>query len=128
MKNLLRAALLGPILIAALVAAAPTEDHVTVVMVDDRFHPDHVVFHAGTPTQLVLENRGKEMHEFTAPDFLHAATIKDKRALSSNGGDIVVQAGKTVRVTLVPGSAGDYSLECADHDWNGMTGTISVVR
>jgi plastocyanin len=115
-------------LVSALTAAAPAADHVTVVMVDDRFQPDHVVFRAGRPTELRLENRGKEMHEFTAPGFLHAATIKDKRALSNGGGDIVVRAGRTVRVTLVPGPAGEYPLECADHDWNGMTGSISVVQ
>ena len=100
---------------------------VTVVMVDDRFEPDHVTFHAGQPTTLRLVNRGKDMHEFTAPDFLHAATVRDPRALSNNGGDIVVQPKQTVQVRLVPGHAGTYKLICADHDWDGMVGSITVL-
>jgi plastocyanin len=100
---------------------------VTVVMVDDRFEPDSVIFHAGQPTTLRLVNQGKEMHEFTAPDFLHDATVPDKRALSNNGGDIVVQPKQTVQVRLMPNHAGHYKLICADHDWDGMVGSITVL-
>lgn len=100
---------------------------VTVVMVDNRFQPDQVTFHAGRPTVLRLINKGKEMHEFTAPDFLHAARVANRRALANNGGDIVVQPKQTVAVRLVPGKAGHYELTCADHDWDGMVGSISVL-
>ncbi|HVY16692.1 MAG TPA: cupredoxin domain-containing protein [Rhodopila sp.] len=106
--------------------AAPKPETVTVVMVDNRFEPDHVIFHAGRPTELRLENRGKDMHEFTAPDFLHASKIQDRKRLSNGGGDIVVQPGQTVTVRLVPGHAGNYKLICADHDWDGMVGSITV--
>lgn len=117
-----------------LVAAAPVRSApdwskartVTVGLLDNRFDPPNVVFHAGQPTRLVLVNRGKDMHEFTAPAFLHAAHVLDPRALSNGGGDIVVQPGQTVRVRLVPGSAGHYGLRCADHDWDGMVGSITV--
>lgn len=111
---------------AAAAPGRPKIETVTVVMVDNRFQPDHVTFHAGRPTLLRLVNRGKEMHEFTAPEFLHAAKIRDARALSNNGGDIVVQPGRTVQVRLVPEKPGDYKLICADHDWDGMVGSISV--
>lgn len=110
---------------ARLLAAETT---VTVVMVDNKFEPDHVVFQAGQPTRLRLVNRGKELHEFTAPDFLHAAKIRDEHALSNGGGDIVVQPGRTVEVSLIPGPPSDYKLTCADHDWDGMIGSISVTR
>ncbi|HET6609040.1 MAG TPA: cupredoxin domain-containing protein [Rhodopila sp.] len=106
--------------------ATPKTETVTVVMVDDRFEPDHVIFHAGRPTALHLVNQGKDMHEFTAPEFLHASKIRTPHALSNNGGDIVVQPGQTVVVKLVPGHAGDYKLICADHDWDGMVGSITV--
>jgi plastocyanin len=99
---------------------------VTVVMIDNRFQPDQVTFHAGTPTKLILKNQGKEMHEFTAPDFLKASTVLDKKAVSNGGTDIVVQSHSTVQVRLVPGKAGNYDLTCADHDWDGMVGKITV--
>jgi len=31
-----------------------------------------------------------------------------------------------VVVQLIPGHAGDYKLVCADHDWDGMVGSITV--
>ena len=98
----------------------------TVVMVDNRFEPDRLTFHAGRVYALRLENRGKEMHEFTAPGFLKAATVRDRRVLANGGTDIVVQPGKTVRVLLIAPARGQYGLTCADHDWDGMAGTITV--
>ncbi len=99
---------------------------VTVVMVDNRFEPDHITFLAGQVFELRLENHGKDMHEFTAPGFLKAATIRDKRLLANDGTDIVVQPGKSVRILLIAPAKGNYDLRCADHDWDGMVGSITV--
>lgn len=61
-------------------AADPSSlaESLTVVMLDNRFEPDHLVLHTGQAYELRLENHGKELHEFTAPAFLKAATIRDK--------------------------------------------------
>ena len=99
---------------------------VTVVMVDNRFQPDQVSLRAGRPYVLVLENHGKDMHEFTAPAFWKAATVRDKRLLASGGTDVVVQPGKAVRIFLIAPAKGHYELSCADHDWDGMVGSITV--
>ena len=121
-------------LLLSLAASADAADawsnarQVVVVMVDNRFQPDHITFQSGKPTELRLENHGKDMHEFTAPTFLRTAVVRDNGLLSNGATDIVVQPGQTVRVRLTPGPAGDYSLTCADHDWDGMIGSISVVR
>jgi uncharacterized cupredoxin-like copper-binding protein len=98
----------------------------TVVMVDNRFEPDHLTFHAGQPYALRLENHGKEMHEFTAPAFWKAATVKDKTLLANGGTDVVVQAGHSVDILLIAPPKGHYNLICADHDWDGMVGSIAV--
>lgn len=98
----------------------------TVVMVDNRFEPDHVTFEHGKVYDLHLENHGKDMHEFTAPVFLQAATIKDKGLLANGGKDIVVQPGKSTDILLIAPAKGQYDLTCADHDWDGMIGSISV--
>lgn len=122
-------ALLAAFALASPAIAADPWSHaqvVTVVMVDNSFQPDHLTFHSGQPTELRLENRGKDMHEFTAPAFLKAAKIRDKRLLANGGTDIVVQSGKSVRIFLIPGPKGQYDLTCADHDWDGMVGGITV--
>ena len=107
-------------------ALQPKAEPMTVVMVDNRFEPDHLVFHAGKTYDLLLENHGSELHEFTAPAFLKAATIKDKNLLANGGTDIVVQPGQSVHVLLVAPPKGPYDLTCADHDWDGMVGNIVV--
>jgi plastocyanin len=120
--------------LAALVLVAPTyaadpgsrAEPLTVLMLDNRFEPDHIVLHAGQLYELRLENHGKEMHQFTAPAFLKAATIRDKRLLSNGGTDIVVQSGKSATVVLTAPGKGRYDLSCADHDWDGMIGSITV--
>ena len=124
---------LSAVLLPWVVPASATDPwsnagQVVVVMLDNHFQPDHVTFQSGKPTRLRLENHGKDMHEFTAPDFLRAARVRDKRVLSAEGTDIVVQPGQALDVWLVPGPVGTYGLTCADHDWDGMTGSISVVR
>jgi uncharacterized cupredoxin-like copper-binding protein len=98
----------------------------TVVMVDDSFQPDHLTFQAGKAYELRLENRGKDLHEFTAPEFFHATTVRDKRLLANGGIEVVVQPGKSARVVLLPQVKGEYRLTCADHDWDGMVGRITV--
>ncbi len=128
-----RVSLLTACLLSLAASAGATDPwqaakRVVVVMADNRFQPDHVTFQSGKPTDLRLENHGKDMHEFTAPEFLRAARVRNRLALSAGGTDIVVQPGHTVDVWLVPGPVGAYGLTCADHDWDGMTGSISVVR
>jgi plastocyanin len=73
-----------------------------------------------------LENRGKDLHEFTAPEFLADALVRDPGALANAGQEVVVQPGRVVDVYLVPMRAGTFRLTCADHDWDGMVGEIIV--
>jgi uncharacterized cupredoxin-like copper-binding protein len=98
----------------------------TVVMVDNHFQPDHLTFQTGHPYDLRLENHGKYLHEFTAPAFLKSTNVRDKRLLANGGTDVVVQPGKSIDIFLIPHAKGEYTLTCADHDWDGMTGSITV--
>ena len=99
---------------------------VTVVMVDDRFIPDRIEFQVGVHYRLRLENHGKDLHEFTAPEFFAAATVANPRVLANGAKEVVVQSRQTKEVDLVPTRVGGYSLICADHDWDGMVGKIIV--
>jgi uncharacterized cupredoxin-like copper-binding protein len=130
MSNHLRlSAMILALAVPALGHAADPWGHakpMTVVMVDNRFEPDHITFEAGQPYELRLENRGKDMHEFTAPAFLKAAKIRDKGKLANGGTDIVVQPGTSVSIALIAPPKGQYDLKCADHDWDGMVGSIMV--
>lgn len=97
-----------------------------VLMVDNRFIPDHLTFHHGVTYRLHLENHGKDLHEFTAPQFFAEAVMRDPSNLANGGQEIVVQPGARADVDLVPQRPGHYDLRCADHDWDGMVGSIDV--
>jgi uncharacterized cupredoxin-like copper-binding protein len=103
-----------------------TAQPVNVMLIDDKFVPDHLTFRYAMPYRLHLENHGKELHEFTAPTFLADAIVRNPGILANGGQDIVVQPGTAVDIDLVPLKPGTYKLICADHDWAAMTGEIIV--
>lgn len=109
-------------------AAAPEPEPVTmnVVMIDYKFVPDHLIFQHDVHYRLHLENHGKETHELTAATFFATAKIDNLGVLNHEHTEIVMQPGDTKDVFLTPGKPGTYDLRCADHDWNGMVGGITV--
>ncbi len=107
-------------------AAQPAPVAVNVVMIDYRFQPDHLTFQHGVHYRLHLENHGKQTHEFTAPTFFAAAKIDNPEVLNSEHSEIVMQPGDSKDLFFTPGAPGTYDLRCADHDWDGMVGGITV--
>lgn len=99
---------------------------VNVIMIDYKFQPDHLTLQHGVPYRLHLENHGKETHEFTAPTFFAASKIDNPSVLNREHSEIVMQPGDVKDLFVTPGPPGAYDLRCADHDWNGMTGGITV--
>jgi len=106
--------------------AAPQPVTVNVIMIDYKFVPDHLTLQHDVPYRLHLENHGKETHEFTAPTFFATAKIDNLSTLNSDRSEILLEPGESKDVFLTPGKPGTYDLRCADHDWNGMVGGITV--
>jgi uncharacterized cupredoxin-like copper-binding protein len=116
-----------PALLAiALGAAAPEPMTLSVVMIDYKFVPDRLTFQHDVLYRLHLENHGKETHEFTAPIFFASAKIENPAVLNRDRSEIVMQPGESKDLFLTPGKPGSYDLRCSDHDWDGMTGGITV--
>lgn len=99
---------------------------VRVIAVEYDFKPNHLSFHHGVPYRLHLENHGKEMHELTAPEFFKSSLIQNPDALARDGTDLVVEPHESKDVLFVTQKPGHYDMICADHDWAGMTGDITV--
>ncbi len=106
--------------------AEPKPVTLAVNLIDDRFVPDHLVFRRGVHYRLHLENHGKDQHEFTAPKFFASVQIDNPAALNREHTEVVLQPGESKDVFLTPRKPGTYDLICADHDWDGMTGGITV--
>ncbi len=113
-------------IVIGVVAAKPRPVTVTVTMVDYRFVPDHLTFTHDVRYRLHLENHGKETHEFTAPAFFATADIGNPDVLSSDRSEVLMQPDDKKDVFLTPLKPGTYDLRCADHDWFGMVGGITV--
>jgi uncharacterized cupredoxin-like copper-binding protein len=99
---------------------------VTLVETDYTFDPNRLTLRLGTPYRLRIENRGEELHEFTAPAFLAAVDLRNSDALTPDRSEVVLEPGQQKDLLLVPRQAGRYPFICADHDWAGMTGEIVV--
>jgi uncharacterized cupredoxin-like copper-binding protein len=99
---------------------------VTVVTSEYRFTPNQLTFRRGVPYRLHLKNHGKEMHEFTAPDFIKSVRVRNPKVLNADRTEVGMQPGAAKDFYFVPKAAGHYPLICGDHDWAGMTGGITV--
>jgi len=120
--------LLGLALTCAIVPAHAEPETVTlqVLLVDDKFVPDHLILKSGVHYRLHLENRGKHLHEFTAPLFFGAAEIDNPDVLNRERTEVLLQPGESKDILLTIRRPGGYDLTCADHDWEGMIGGITV--
>jgi plastocyanin len=122
--------IVGALSLLAIVATMSTDwstaETVTVIATEYGFDPSHLTFRVGARYRLQFENRGKELHEFTAPGFLKAVEIANPESLNPDHTEIVARPGERKELFFVPARAGRYPLSCADHDWAGMTGDIVV--
>lgn len=97
-----------------------------VAMAEYRFIPSQLDFRRGVAYRLRLENQGTELHEFTAPDFPVAIELRDPAVLAPGKTEIIVPPRSAKDLYFVARRPGRYVLSCADHDWAGMTGTITI--
>jgi uncharacterized cupredoxin-like copper-binding protein len=126
--------MLPSVIAASLALAAPAAvaadwsraKPVTVTAVEYEFSPNHLVFKRGLTYRLHIDNRGKEMHEFTAPEFFKSAKIHNPSVLNADKTEIEIAPGAAKDLYFVARRPGKYMLRCSDHDWAGMTGEITV--
>ena len=118
--------LLGLLFAAPLAQSAPKPVKLDVVLIDYSFQPDRLTLRRGVRYQLHLENKGKETHEFTAPVFFATAAIENPDILDNRRAEVTLEPGESRDLFLTPRKPGKYDLRCADHDWSGMVGGITV--
>ena len=117
---------LAAALLAVTAASHSEPQTVNLIMIDYRFIPDHLIFEHDVYFRLHLENHGKETHELTAPTFFATADIDNPDALNHERTEIVMQPGQTKDIFMTAHRSGTFDLLCADHDWAGMVGGITV--
>lgn len=120
------AALLGAAALASAGAGAAPAETVELAMSEYRFSPDRLRFRRGLAYRLELENRGSELHEFTAPEFLASIALDNPEVLAPGSQEVVVRPGERKELRFVALRRGRYAMRCADHDWAGMVGEIVI--
>jgi uncharacterized cupredoxin-like copper-binding protein len=130
--------LLVPIGLMAVIACAPVAPAraaevdwskarpVTLTTVEYAFQPNHLILRRDIAYRLHVENHGRELHELTAPDFFKAVELRNREALNREHTEIVLQPNEQKDLYFVTLRPGHYDMWCADHDWAGMTGDITV--
>jgi uncharacterized cupredoxin-like copper-binding protein len=90
------------------------------------FAPHQVQLHSGVPVTLHLVNDGSGGHNFSAPAFFAASAYPS--GTPPQNGKVEIAARESVDITVVPGAAGTYRVECTHflHSLFGMTGSITV--
>jgi uncharacterized cupredoxin-like copper-binding protein len=99
---------------------------VTLTTVEYAFEPHHLTFRHDVAYRLHVENHGRELHELTAPDFFEAVELRNPEALNREHTEIVLQPNEQKDLYFLALRPGHYDMRCADHDWAGMTGDITV--
>lgn len=99
---------------------------ISIVATEYRFSAPTLTLRAGVPYRIRIENRGHELHEFTAPAFLRSVELGNPDVLNADRREVVLRPGEQKDLYLAPRVAGRYPFVCADHDWAGMTGEIVV--
>jgi uncharacterized cupredoxin-like copper-binding protein len=98
---------------------------VTMTTIEYAFEPNHLILSRDIAYRLHVENHGRELHELTAPDFFKAVELRNPEVLSEHT-EIVLQPNEQKDLYFVTLRPGHYDMWCADHDWAGMTGDITV--
>jgi len=109
-------------------AVAETATPVTITLTDYAFAPGTLDLKAGTAYQLHFVNSGSKDHNFSAPEFFAAVQVAPDDQAKIAKGIVELANGKTVDITVTPGSAGTFAVECTHfmHKMMGMHGNIVV--
>ena len=101
-------------------------DRADLVAVEYTFEPNHLSFRRDQTYRLHVENHGREIHELTAPDFFKSVELRNPDVLNQDRTELVLHPGDKKDLYFVALKPGRYDMRCADHDWAGMTGDITV--
>ena len=128
---------LRPLAVAGIAALVPFASAVAadwsqaevirVLAAENVFIPSTFVFRKGFAYRLHIENHGKELHQFTSPEFFRAVKMDNPTVLNAERTEIDVQPGEQKDLLFIAETPGSFKLICPDHDWAGMVGNIAIV-
>lgn len=125
-------AMIGTAIVAFLLlggGGARAQTALTVSMKNYAFTPSTLTLKAGETYRIHFSNDASKGHDFSARDFFAASTIAPgDKAKFAEEGEVELEAGQSVDITLTPNRAGTYDVTCTHflHSMFGMNGKIVV--
>jgi plastocyanin len=109
-------------------ASAQTATPISITLTNYAFTPTGLSLKAGVPYQLHFTNNGSKDHNFSAPEFFAASQIAPGDEAKVEKGLVALDSGQSVDITVTPGHAGTFPVECTHfmHKMMGMHGNITV--
>lgn len=121
------------VLVLALAAVLPAsgavaQTPISITLSNYAFSPTAIQLQAGTTYTLHFVNNGSKDHNFSAPEFFAASQVAPDDASKIEKGLVDLSSGQSVDVTVTPGRAGSFAVECTHfmHKMMGMHGVITV--
>ena len=113
---------------AAAVLAQPAAKVINVDFSEYKYSPMEIDLKAGQPYVFHLTNSGSKGHDLSAKAFFATVTLAPGSAAKVKDGDVDLDQGESVDVTLVPQKPGEYEMHCSHfmHAMLGMKGRIVV--
>ena len=125
-------AMTGTTIVAVLLLAgggAQAQAALTVSMTNFAFTPGTLNLKSGQTYRIHFSNDASKSHDFSAHEFFASSTIApgDKAKVVEDG-EVELEGGQAVDITLTPNRAGTYRVTCTHflHSMFGMTGKIVV--
>jgi plastocyanin len=109
-------------------ALAQTVMPISITMTNYAFTPGTLNLTAGTTYHLHFINSGSKDHNFSAPEFFAAAQVAPEDQAKVEKGQVALESGQSLDVTVTPGHPGTFAVECTHfmHRMMGMHGSIVV--
>ena len=116
------------LLAVPLAAAAQTATPISITLTNYAFTPAALNLKAGTTYQMHFINSGSKDHNFSAPEFFAASQIAPEDQTKVSKGLVALESGQSIDITVTPGHAGTFAVECTHfmHKMMGMHGNIVV--
>ena len=109
-------------------AQAQSVTPISITLTNYAFAPAALTLKAGITYQIHFINSGSKDHNFSAPEFFAASQVAADDQAKVEKGLVSLESGQSVDITVTPGQAGTFPVECTHfmHKMMGMHGNIVV--
>ena len=109
-------------------AIAQTAIPISISLTNYAFTPSVLTLKTGMAYRIHFSNDGSKGHNFSAPEFFSASQITQADRGKIEDGNVELDSGQSVDVTITPNRVGTYTFDCSHfmHSMLGMHGKITV--